>query len=68
MSGGFFGDPSGQVEQVVTDALGHPGDEPAADETSPESAWTRLMGALGRDLQHGMWRAEQARRRMAKGL
>lgn len=36
-----------------------------AGATSP-SAWRRLMHALGHDLQGGMYRAEQARRRIAK--
>lgn len=39
---------------------------PNIDGASSPRAWQTLMQALGRDLQGGMWRAEQARRRIAR--
>ena len=40
--------------------------QPVIAGTRFPEAWKRLTHALGHDLQHGMWRAEQARRRITR--
>jgi len=39
---------------------------PTVEGSHAPGAWETLMGALGRDLQGGIYRAEQARRRIAR--
>ena len=40
--------------------------QPVVAGTHFPGAWQRLTHALGHNLQHGMWRAEQARRRLER--
>jgi hypothetical protein len=67
-AGGQIGATVGQTgdPEIVPTNLFHASPSAVANVQDAEApnAWQRLMHALGRDLQGGMHRAEQARRRM----